>query len=222
MAHADIELLRAELAEVAVEQDAAPMAAYMKDHFLFLGVKAGPRRIAQREFVGGFFGADGDTLVEAAEELWAEPEREFAYVGCDLLRRWNSQLGPDHLVPVRRLVQTGSWWDTVDALAVRVVGPLVRRHRELQLVMDEWVSDEDFWVARTAILHQLLWKDDTDTERLARYCELQQDNPEFFIRKAIGWALRHYARTDPDWVRQFVDTHPGLSSLSRREATKHL
>ncbi len=222
MASPDIEELRADLCAVAVADDAGPMAAYMRDQFPFLGVKAGARRVAQRSFVAGFFEADGETLVEAVDELWSEPEREFAYVGCDLLRRWARLLDADQLNEVRVLIETKSWWDTVDPLAIHVVGPIVRADRALQLQMDRWIEDPNLWVARTALLHQLLWKADTDTERLASYCELQQDNPDFFIRKAIGWTLRQYARTDPDWVRRFVDDHPGLSNLSRKEATKHL
>ncbi|MCB1188785.1 DNA alkylation repair protein, partial [bacterium] len=112
---------------------------------------------------------------------------------------------------------------TVDTLAALVVGPMVTRHPQLTAVMDEWIADENLWVARTAILHQLKYGKATDTDRLFAYCAAQAGHPDFFIRKAIGWALRQYARTDPGAVRRFVANHRDeLSPLSIREATKHL
>jgi len=127
------------------------------------------------------------------------------------------------LAVARTLITTKSWWDTVDALATRFVGDLVRRHPALVATMDDWSAEPDLWLVRTAILHQLHYGPATDTERLFAYCSRQAGHPDFFVRKAIGWALRHYARTDPDAVRQFVAAHASrLSPLSVREATKHL
>ena len=102
---------------------------------------------------------------------------------------------------------TKPWWDTVDALAARVVGPLVARHPELVAAMDEWAVDDDMWVVRTALLHQLIYKEATDAERLFDYCSRQAGHTDFFMRKAIGWALREYAKTDPAAVRAFVHAH---------------
>lgn len=116
---------------------------------------------------------------------------------------------------------TRSWWDTVDTLA-KAVGDLVRAHPELVADMDRWVLDDDLWVVRVALLHQLGAGAAADGDRLVRYCALHTEDPRFFIRKAVGWALRDHARTDPDGVRAFVAAHPELSGLSRREALKHL
>jgi 3-methyladenine DNA glycosylase AlkD len=102
-----------------------------------------------------------------------------------------------------------------------VVGPLLTRHRELGAVMDAWIGSPNLWLVRTALLHQLNHKTDTDAVRLFRYCRTQAGHRDFFVRKAIGWALRQYARTDPDAVRRFVADNE-LSPLSVREATKHL
>jgi 3-methyladenine DNA glycosylase AlkD len=146
------------------------------------------------------------------------PEREAQYVACDVVRRWE-ELATVELC--EELIVTRSWWDTVDAV-VPVVGELVRRDPALVAVMDRWVADPDRWRARTAILHQLRYKDDTDVDRLFRYCTERAADPEFFIRKAIGWALRQYAWTDPGAVRAYVDGHPELSGLSRREALLNL
>ena len=123
----------------------------------------------------------------------------------------------------RELVTTKSWWDTVDSLASHTVGRLVRTHPELVAVMDEWIGSDDIWLARTALLHQLTWKNDTDAERLFAYCLRRASEKEFFIRKAIGWALREYSKTDEAAVRAFVAEHRAtLSGLSRTEALRWL
>jgi len=155
-----------------------------------------------------------------ARVLWAQPEREFQYAGCDYLRAHIVVAGAGFLDVVRELATTKAWWDTVDALAAHVAGPLVRRHPTLGSVMDIWAADRDRWVARTALLHQLTFASATDGERLFGYCRLRAGEQDFFVRKAIGWALRQYAATAPDAVASFVDQTPGLSPLSVREAMR--
>lgn len=211
--------LRRALAAVADPERASEMAHYMKDRFEFLGVAAPPRRNAQRDFVVNT-AADAAVALRTAVELWDEPEREFQYVALDLLRRVGRRLPASALGEVRRLVTTRSWWDTVDPLA-KVVGQLVTEHPELARQLDEWAVDDDIWVARVAILHQLGWKDRAQPEVVFAYCEARIAHRDFFIRKAIGWALRDLARTFPERVWAWVDEHPELSGLSRREATKH-
>jgi 3-methyladenine DNA glycosylase AlkD len=117
-----------------------------------------------------------------------------------------------------------SWWDTVDMLACNVVGPLVACWPDrLQTVMDQWVADDNMWLRRTALLHQLKYGADTDASRLFRYCTLCMHEPDFFIRKAVGWTLRNYGYHDPDAVRSFVrENRATLSPLSIREALKHI
>jgi 3-methyladenine DNA glycosylase AlkD len=129
----------------------------------------------------------------------------------------------EFITTARYLIVTRSWWDTVDALAAHLVGSLVRRHPGLVSTMDEWIDDDNLWVIRTALLHQLTYREATDHVRLFDYCLRQAHHRDFFIRKAIGWALRSYARTAPDDVRRFVGRHePVLAPLSVREALKHL
>jgi 3-methyladenine DNA glycosylase AlkD len=162
-------------------------------------------------------------LVAVAHACWARPEREYQYFACAYLRRYVAAGSAQLLPTLRDLATTKSWWDTVDTLAAHTVGPLVAAHPVLVPVMDEWSADENLWLVRTAILHQLRYKERTDTARLFRYCARQAGHRDFFVRKAIGWALREYARTDPDAVRSFVDDHrASLSPLSVREATRHL
>jgi len=198
------------------------MAAYMKHRFEFLGVPAPPRRSAQRPFVAGGKGLTSNELIDDADACWSQPEREFQYVGTDLLVRWVGSIGSGELPRVEALIRTKPWWDTVDALAANVVGPMVAADPSLVEVMDHWIDDE-LWVARVAILHQLKYRDRTDTDRLFGYIDRRSGDTDFFMRKASGWALREYAKSDADAVRSFVaDRGDRLSGLTRREALKRI
>lgn len=214
-------MIRDILKPLADPERAVKMAGYLKNHFDFLGVMAGPRREATREFLDRATKGSTDDVWRTVQECWAEPEREFQHVGADLLRKNAERLFADDLGRVRGLVETKSWWDTVDVLAPHVVGVIVRQHDQ-GAVMDEWIDSENIWVARTAILHQLFYKLDTDQERLFEYCRRRAGEKEFFIRKALGWALRQYAKSNPDAVKAFVAEHADeLSGLTKREALKH-
>ena len=194
------------------------MAAYMKGRFDFLGVQTPARRQATVPIMRAFTGHP----LDAARELWALPAREYQYVAVDLLRRENRRLSAGDLPALEALVQDKSWWDSVDGLAV-TIGSIVAREPQLVGRMDALIRAPDFWLRRIALLHQLDWKQDTDAARLFAYCLRCADEREFFIRKAIGWALRQYARTNPVAVRQFLTTNrEKLSGLSFREASKHL
>jgi 3-methyladenine DNA glycosylase AlkD len=223
MAHADLELIRADLVAVADPVKAEQMAAYMKGHFVFLGVTAGDRRSATKELIKAARAMEPDDLVELATACWAEPEREFHYVGMDALRAGAVHLRASDLGAIRGFITKTPWWDTVDSLAVHTVGTMVTNHAELVDDMDDWIESDDIWIARTAILHQLMYRERADVNRLFTYCEKRMDDTDFFMRKAIGWALRQYARVDADAVRAFVRAHENeLSGLSKREALKHL
>ncbi|WP_432722857.1 DNA alkylation repair protein [Jeongeupia wiesaeckerbachi] len=203
---------------------AAPMAAYMRGHFAFLGIKTPQRRAVSTPLIR----AARSTLtpaerLAAAQQLWALAEREYQIVAVDLLADRPATLGLAALPVLDALIGSKSWWDSVDGLAAQVVGPLVRAEPALLTVMDDWASGQRLWHARTALLFQLGYKADTDTKRLFGYCRTLAGHPDFFIRKAIGWVLRQYARTDADAVRAFVEAERmTLSPLSVREALKHL
>ena len=198
------------------------MARYMKDRFPFLGL---PRSVYQPLTRGWLVSirpeAEEKLLLDIAARLWRLPEREYQYLAGDLLDRYCKVLTPASLPALRKLLTTKSWWDSVDQLTGRVVGPLVRAYPALRREMDQWSQDPDFWLRRAAIIHQLSHRRETDAERLYSYCLHNAKDPEFFIRKAIGWALRQHARVEPEGVREFVEAHPELSPLSRREALKH-
>jgi len=202
---------------------AVGMRAYMRDQFPYAGVPAPALRKLERAAFAGMPPPSAQELSAFALGCWQRPEREFQYVACDYLRAHAAVPGASFIDVARTLITTKSWWDTVDPLATRFVGELVRRHPMLTATMDAWSGEADLWLVRTAILHQLNYGPATDTARLFGYCERQAGHRDFFVRKAIGWALRHYARTDPEAVRAFVAANrAALSPLSVREATKHL
>lgn len=183
------------------------MAAYMRDQFAFLGVGAVERRKATRGLLPRLLDRE---LVDA---LLALPEREFHYVACDHLRK--VPLESTDVDFLRSVVTTRSWWDTVDAL----VTPVGRACTPEQ--MRAWARDGNMWVRRMAVLHQLGRREATDTALLAEILTMNLGSREYFIDKAVGWALREYSKTDPAWVRGFLDTHE-VAALTRREASKHL
>lgn len=206
----DFPLIDAALRPLADPVRAAGMSAYMRGQFPFLGVTTPARRTAVKEVLRGRRRRVDRELVE---ECWAAEEREFQYVACDHLRE--APLGPEDVAWLRSLVVRKSWWDTVDALAK----PIGRATTAEQ--MRAWAHDGDMWVRRVAILHQLGRRADTDEVLFAGILEVNLGSGEFFIDKAIGWALREYAKTAPGWVRNFLATHE-VSALTRREASKHL
>ena len=215
-------MIRPVLEPLADPERALTMAAYMKNHFEFLGVMAGPRREAQRDFLNLATKGPIEDVWLTVWECWDQPEREFQYLGADLVRKNAQRLSPSDLPQLKRLIETKSWWDTVDSLATHAVGAVVRRHDQAS-VMDSWIDSENMWVARTAILHQLHYKQATDSDRLFDYCDRRATDKEFFIRKALGWALRQYARVDPDGVKAYVTANEDkLSGLTKREALKHV
>ncbi len=216
--------LRAALIHIADPERAVGARRYMRDQFEFLGIPMPELRRTTRPFVVAHRREPAADVLDLVDALWDEPEREFQYVGVDLLRAGVEQFAGNDLVRIERFIRTASWWDTVDAIASHVVGGIVATDREpLGRRMDGWIDDADFWIARTAILHQLGYGADTDADRLFDHVDRRCADTEFFIRKACGWALRQYARHDPEAVRLYVDSRGDrLSGLTRREATKHL
>jgi 3-methyladenine DNA glycosylase AlkD len=218
-----VERLTSVYPEAADPVRAVSAAAYMRNQFVFLGIPNPQRIPLSRRVLAGIDKPDEADLRDVADACWRLPEREYQYFACGLLRRYVGACSPRMLGTLGRLITTRSWWDTVDTLAAGTVGPLVRRDPTLVSTMDEWVMDDNIWLARAAILHQLTYKQATDAPRLFQYCLTQAGHRDFFIRKAIGWALRQYARTDPGAVRSFLAASGDrLSPLSVREASKHL
>lgn len=210
--------VRRALADNADPARAPGMQAYMKSTLPFLGAQKAVRTKALRPlFAATDF--DHDSLLGTVTGLWDGAHyREERYAALALLRvpRYQRLLTPADAPLLRHLITTGAWWDLVDETATKLVGPL-----RVGLDMRAWATDEDLWIRRSAILCQIGAKDEADPDLLADVIEPNTADRTFWITKAIGWALRDYAYTDPDWVRDFVASHD-LAPLSVREATKHL
>jgi 3-methyladenine DNA glycosylase AlkD len=216
----------ATLAPLAQAERALEMRRYMREKFDFLGIPMPERRRATNPLVRSFPAADSADILSSARRLWLLPQREYQYVAVDLLARHWKCLGPQDLPDLLQLAQRKSWWDSVDGLA-GVVGDLVRRERVVEpkyhQEMDRAIRADNLWVRRIAMLHQLGWRGETDTARLFSYATRLAPEGDFFIQKAIGWALRDYAKHDGRAVQSFLEKMRGrLSTLSHREAARHL
>lgn len=218
------DFVSAELTARADVERARQMAAYMKTDQPFYGVPAPERRAVLREARRRHPLPDVQAFRDEAGALWERPHREEQHCAVDLAvaeRRW---IHIDQLDLYRRFIVEGAWWDFVDVVTANLVGQVLRDEPEAMWpILDEWVDDDDLWLRRSAVLAQLKQKDRTDTHRLFGYCLRRAADTDFFIRKAIGWALREYAKTNPEAVRRFLAEHRDrLSPLSLREAGKHL
>ncbi len=213
-------LIESSLIAVANTERAVAMSSYMRDQFPFLGIPTPQRRLAVKEIIATKMSAQN--AIDLACQLWLKPEREYRYVAIDLLTKQHKQLTPDHIPTLLTLARTGAWWDTVDSLS-SVINKIIRHNPFAQSMMDDALVHDNFWTRRTAMIHQLGWRNQTDTSRLFHYALHLSGEKEFFIRKAIGWAFRDYARWQPSMVKSFVLEHQAkLSSLTVREALKHI
>jgi 3-methyladenine DNA glycosylase AlkD len=212
------------LADLQVRTDtekAAAMRRYMRDQFDFLGIPTPLRKSLTKPYFAELRTAR-DIDWEFVDSCWRCPYRELQYVAVGYLASLTHILGPDDVAPIKRLAQAKSWWDTIDGLD-RLVGDIALAHPQVNGTLLEWSTDDDFWLRRIAIDHQLQRKDRTDTELLERIIVNNLGQQEFFVNKAIGWALREYSKTDPEWVRSFIDRYRDrLAPLSIREGAKHL
>lgn len=219
-ANMEAQMLLKELRNLANADDARAMKAYMRGRFEFLGVKTPARRKAAKAFFKKHGGADIDWRF--VRQAWEHPFREMQYAALDYLETRKNLLRPGDLPQLKKLAQTKSWWDTIDFLD-RLAGGIIAGFPETRPVILQWSRDEDIWLRRLAIDHQLLRKDQTDQHLLEQILVNNLDQTEFFINKAIGWALRDYSKTNPEWVKNFIRQHHGkMAPLSIREASKYL
>lgn len=205
------------------EQRAGEMEAYMRNKFVFFGIRSQRRKEIFRSYLKMHHEPmTASTVVGFAHSCWKLPERELHYCAVDLLAKHASKLQPTDLDHIESLVLIHSWWDTVDAIASNVYGPLFANYpNQIDESISRWMQSESIWLHRCCLLFQLKYKSQTDVELLKCVILALQHSPEFFIQKAIGWSLRQYAKTDPKFVLEFTQQHI-LSNLAKREALKHL
>jgi 3-methyladenine DNA glycosylase AlkD len=221
MATSNLTLLKTAFSSAADVNKALEMARYMKNHFAFFGIPKPQRSEMEKSFISVHSKNTYTELKQTLLALWEDPHREMQYTGLNLMIKSKLWEHEDSILLFEQLIQHKSWWDTVDLIAGRCVGPYFLQfpqHRKIWI--EKWLRSNNIWLNRTAMLFQLNYKKQTD-EALLFHCAVSlSDSKEFFIQKAIGWALRQYARTAPESVWQFVMNH-NLKPLSRREALKH-
>lgn len=199
---------------------AREMSAYMRNLFPFLGVNAPERTVILRVVSSDFEKPNQNQIVKTMRMLWDMPEREFHIIATEFLNKNKKQLSKSFVTThAKYFITHNSWWDSVDSLRP-AIGMLVAQNPELNEVMYEWIDSDNKWLVRSAIIHQLLQKQNTDPVKLFLLCERRQSDNEFFIAKAIGWALRDFSYVDAIAVERFVRSHPDLTPIAKREALR--
>jgi len=208
--------------KAAVASDRMPMIKYMKGHFDFYGVRSPKRKELFREILKSNGIPPQQLAIKIILDLMNHPKREMNYAAIDLALRVQKKYSqPEDLQWIREIILTRSWWDTVDGIAPNILGKFLQNYPELRdPCLKDFIQSDNIWLQRSTLLFQLRYKKDTDQDILFTLCKSLSHSKEFFIQKAIGWALRQYAYTNKEAVYDFVEGH-SLSNLSKREALKH-
>jgi len=209
-------------AENASSENAMAMEKYMKNLFPFLGLKTDTRRALLKIALAKHKTEVKNNVREIALILYAKPQREFHYTAIEILmKELKNDFKKDDIILIEQLVITNSWWDSVDTIAKYLVGGYLQRYpEETKKIIGKFSDSENMWLNRSALIFQLGYKKDTNVALLFSECEKHRHSKEFFIQKAIGWALREYIKTDAETVKNFVSTAK-LKPLSTREALKN-
>ena len=215
-----IELFEAESLSNSNREIAERQAAYMKNKFKFLGIKSPLRKELQKPFLLLSGLPKKEEIHKIVKTLWQKPEREFQYFAQELLQKSNKQFEKKDILLFEELITHKSWWDTVDFIASNVLGSYFVKFPELrEKYIKKWIASNNMWLQRSALLFQLKYKKEVDTELLSYSINLLLGSKEFFINKAIGWSLRQYGKYNPSWVLDFVNKTP-LENLSKKEALR--
>jgi 3-methyladenine DNA glycosylase AlkD len=215
-----INVLRQEFEAASNSEKAAQQKAYLKNQFEFYGISMPERK----RLVKAYYDEYGvpENGIELAKTMFLLPQREFHYTAQELLMKVKKQWEFHHIEDIEWFITTNSWWDTVDHLASNVAGAFFKKWPEAKKeVILNWNRSENMWLIRSSIIFQLKYKNEVNEELLEMCILPHTQDKEFFIRKAIGWALRQYSRFNPDWVRDFIG-RVALQPLSLGEAKKYL
>jgi 3-methyladenine DNA glycosylase AlkD len=217
-----VDKIEAVFRENGNQEKASQMKKYMKNHFEFIGIPSPERKELAKHFLKENGTPSIEELQEVVNALWEIPEREFQYFALTILDKKKKDLKKEDLPLLETLIQKKSWWDTIDAIAPNYVGIILKNDPTvIEHYVSKWIQSNNMWLQRSAILFQLKYKADTDEKLLFHIILLLSHSPEFFIRKAIGWALREYSKTNAAAVEDFVQQYEKeLSNLSKREALK--
>ena len=203
------------------EEQARQMSKYMLNKFEYIGIKTPERRKIFKNFFKEYKNEEKIDW-EFVNKCWENKYREFQYVAADYLKNKKDKLTIDDIPNLKQLILKKSWWDTIDNLDM-TIGALALKDSNMNKILLEWSIDENIWLRRIAIDHQLLRKEKTNTELLEKILKNNLGQTEFFINKAIGWALRDYSKTNPEWVKNFIEKNKEkMAKLSIKEASKYL
>lgn len=215
-----IRLIKTLLLSYENQDNAVIMKKYMRDQFAFIGMKAPQRKELVRKLIKLNGIPSEDEFPSVIAELWQAPEREYQYLALELLDRKMKHFEEKDMEWLENLIVNKSWWDTVDWIASKHIGSYFMQYPgNKNDITRRWIDSNDIWLKRTAILFQLKYKTRTDEKLLYAYINQCLGSTEFFINKAIGWALREYSKTNPQSVINFVEQTP-LTKLSKTEALK--
>ena len=217
----DFNKLYEEMIQHKNEEQAQKMSKYMLNKFEYIGIKTPERREIFKNFFKEYKNEEKIDW-EFVNKCWENKYREFQYIAADYLKNKKDKLTIDDIPKFKQLILKKSWWDTIDNLDM-TIGALALKDSNVNKILLEWSLDENIWLRRIAIDHQLLRKEKTNTELLEKILKNNLGQTEFFINKAIGWALRDYSKTNPKWVKNFIEKNKEkMAKLSIKEASKYL
>jgi len=217
-----VDCLESEFQKWSNHKIASEQKAYLRNQFDFFGITTTQRRVIQKPFLSKAYLPEKEAQIKIVELLWQKPQREFQYFAQELAYKYIDQPEKKDIALYESMVKNKSWWDTVDFISNKLMGEYFKSFPEqTHRYVKKWLESENIWLQRSAILFQLKYKTDLDQELLSSIINSVLDSKEFFINKAIGWVLREYSRTNPVWVKDFVNSTP-LNTLSKREALRLL
>ena len=217
----DFNKLYEEMIQHKNEEQARQMSKYMLNKFEYIGIKTPERRKIFKNFFKEYKNEEKIDW-EFVNKCWENKYREFQYIAADYLKNMKDKLTRDDIPKLKQLILKKSWWDTIDNLDM-TIGALALKDSNVNKILLEWSIDENIWLRRIAIDHQLLRKEKTNTELLEKILKNNLEQTEFFINKAIGWVLRDYSKTNPKWVKNFIEKNKEkMAKLSIKEASKYL
>ncbi|MFC2542939.1 MAG: DNA alkylation repair protein [Leptotrichia hofstadii] len=217
----DFNKLYEEMIQHKNEEQAQKMSKYMLNKFEYIGIKTPERCKIFKSFFKEYKNEEKIDW-EFVNKCWENKYREFQYVAADYLKNKKDKLTIDDIPKFKQLILKKSWWDTIDNLDM-TIGALALKDSNVNKILLEWSLDENIWLRRIVIDHQLLRKEKTNTELLEKILKNNLGQAEFFINKAIGWALRDYSKTNPEWVKTFIEENKEkMAKLSIKEASKYL
>lgn len=213
--------LKQKLVENSDPELATQMKKYLRNKFEFYGLKSPERRKSYHDLIK-VEKKNKKIDWNFLDQAWSDSHREAQYFVCDYLISLEKYLTFEDIDQIFNYIKSKQWWDTIDSL-IKPIGKIGLRDERVNDLMLTWSKDNDFWVRRVAIEHQLLRKDKMNIELLEKILENNLNSSEFFINKAIGWALRDYSKTNPEWVREFIENHVSdMAPLSIKEGSKYL